>query len=71
MNVADRQDTHAGNRGEMRRRKTDERQLAERLPSKNFLITCTVEARPARPIDVVSVISFGQTATQFCALPQA
>ena len=38
--------------------------------SKNFLIACTVAARPARAIDVVSGIFFGQTATQFCALPQ-
>lgn len=31
----------------------------------HFLIECTVAARPARAMDVVRGISFGQTATQF------
>ena len=43
---------------------------SSRYLSKIFLIAYTVAARPARAIDVVSGIFFGQTATQFCALPQ-
>jgi hypothetical protein len=33
-------------------------------------MTCSVVARPARAMEVVSGISLGQTATQFWALPQ-
>ena len=38
--------------------------------SKNRLNAHTVAARPARAIDRVSGMLFGQTATQFWALPQ-
>lgn len=34
-------------------------------PSKNFLMKCSVAARPMRPQESVSGISFGQTAVQF------
>lgn len=39
-------------------------------PSKNFLTTCSVAARLARPQDCISGISFGHTAWQLPALPQ-
>ena len=39
------------------------------LQSNHRLKARLVVSRPARPIDVVNGISFGHTATQFCALP--
>jgi hypothetical protein len=39
-------------------------------PSNHFRNVCSVAARPMRAMDVVSGISFGQTLTQFWALPQ-
>ena len=39
-------------------------------PSKNFFMTRTVTARPARPHDVINGMFLGQTAWQLAALPQ-
>lgn len=42
----------------------------QRYLSNHFVKACQVTARPARAMEVVNGISFGQTLTQFWALPQ-